>query len=93
MLLSFLVKLAEPIVEYRYVSFLSKMEGTPHIGKECGPDDDEEGSESEGIFKNRLKLGKGIMPYCNDLEYLFFTVYLAKSLQSVSRQAWYVFFP
>jgi hypothetical protein len=59
-MLSFLVKLAEPIVDNRYVSFNSD-DNSVHIGKVCGPDDDEE--ENGDIFKNRLKLGTKDLPY------------------------------
>jgi hypothetical protein len=54
MMLSFLVKLAEPIVEDRHVSYFSEGKRVP-IVKECGPDDDE--VENADIFKDRLKFG------------------------------------
>jgi hypothetical protein len=54
MMLSFLVKLAQPIVDNRYVGFHSEKKAV-HIGKECAPDDDEE--HNGDIFKDRLKFG------------------------------------
>jgi hypothetical protein len=51
MMLSFLVKLAEPIVHYRYLNYFSEKK-TVQIGKECGPDDDEE--QNRDIFKDRF---------------------------------------
>jgi hypothetical protein len=86
MMLSFFVKLAQPIVDHRYVGFHSETKAV-HIGKECAPDDDE--VQNGDIFKDRLKIGTTRdLPHFNNLESLFFAANMAKSHQCVNRQRW-----
>jgi hypothetical protein len=50
MMLSFLVKLADPMVNYRYIDISADREDT-HTGKDCYSDDDDSNSQFS-VFKN-----------------------------------------